>query len=130
LKILGSERVWVVHGSDGLDEITTSGPTAVAALEDGKVHVFEITPESVGLSRAKPDALKGADAAANAKALKDVLTGKDGAYRDVAVMNAAAALVISGTATDLKDGVALAQKSIQSGAASARLDKLIAVSNA
>ncbi len=130
LKNLGAERVWVVHGSDGLDEITTSGPTAVAALEDGKVHVFEITPESVGLSRAKPDALKGGDAKTNAAALKSVLSGTDGAYRDVAVMNAAAALVIAGTATDLKDGVALAQKSIQSGAAAARLERLIAVSNA
>lgn len=130
LKNLGAERVWVVHGSDGLDEITTSGPTAVAALENGKVHLFEITPESVGLSRSKAEALKGADAAVNAKALKAVLHGSDGPYRDVAVMNAGAALVVAGSATDLKDGVALAQKSIQSGAAAARLDRLIAVANA
>jgi anthranilate phosphoribosyltransferase len=130
LKNLGAERVWVVHGSDGLDEITTSGPTAVAALENGKVHLFEITPESVGLKRAKSDDLKGADAKTNAQALKAVLGGGDGAYRDVAVMNAGAALVVAGAANDLKDGVALAQKSIQSGAANARLDRLIAVSNA
>jgi anthranilate phosphoribosyltransferase len=129
LKNLGAERVWVVHGSDGLDEITTSGPTAVAALENGKVHLFEITPESVGLKRVKADALKGADADANADALKSVLQGKDSSYREVAVMNAAAALVIAGAATDLKDGVALASKSIDSGAARARLDRLIAVSN-
>jgi anthranilate phosphoribosyltransferase len=128
LKNLGAERVWVVHGSDGLDEITTSGPTAVAALENGKVHMFEITPESVGLKRVKPDVLKGADAKANAAALKAVLDGKDGPYRDVAVMNAGAALVIAGVANDLKEGVALAQSSIDSGKANERLEKLIRVS--
>ena len=76
LKNLGSERVWVVHGSDGLDEITTSGPTAVAALENGEVRTFEITPEDVGLARAKPEALRGGDADANAAALMAVLEGK------------------------------------------------------
>jgi anthranilate phosphoribosyltransferase len=129
LKNLGAERVWVAHGSDGLDEITTSGPTAVAALENGKVHVFEITPESVGLKRVKADMLKGADAQANANALKAVLEGKDGPYREVSLLNAAAALVIAGAATDLKDGVAVAKKSIDSGEAEGRLDRLIAVSN-
>ena len=130
LKNLGSERVWVAHGSDGLDEITTSGPTAVAALEDGKVHVFEITPESIGLKRVKADMLKGADAETNALALKAVLEGRDGPYRDVAVINAAAALVVAGAAADLKEGAALAQKSIDSGEAEGRLDRLIAISNA
>ena len=128
LKNLGAERVWVVHGSDGLDEITTSGPTAVAALEDGKVHMFEISPESVGLRRVKADALKGADAKTNADALKAVLEGMDGPYREVALMNAGAALVVAGAANDLKDGVALAKSSIDSGKAKARLDKLIKVS--
>jgi anthranilate phosphoribosyltransferase len=128
LKNLGSERVWVVHGTDGLDEVTTSGPTAVAALQDGKVHMFEITPESVGLKRVKQDALRGGDAKANAEALLAVLNRKDGAYRDVAVMNAGAALVIAGVANDLKEGVALAQASIESGKAKARLEKLIKVS--
>jgi anthranilate phosphoribosyltransferase len=130
LKNLGTERAYVVHGSDGLDEITTSGPTSVAALEGGKVRTFEITPEEVGLSKVKPDALRGGDAEENASALKAVLEGKKNPYRDVAVFNAAAALVVAGIADDLKGGVALAQKSIDSGEAEGRLDRLIAVSNA
>jgi anthranilate phosphoribosyltransferase len=130
LKNLGTERAYVVHGSDGLDEITTSGPTSVAALEGGKVRTFEITPEEVGLSKVKPDALRGGDAEENASALKAVLEGKKNPYRDVAVFNAAAALVVAGIADDLKGGVVLAQKSIDSGEAEGRLDRLIAVSNA
>jgi anthranilate phosphoribosyltransferase len=130
LKNLGAERAYVVHGSDGLDEITTSGPTSVAALENGKVRTFEITPEEVGLPKVKPDVLRGGDADENAAALKSVLEGKKSAYRDVAVFNAAAALVVAGIANDLKGGVALAQKSIDSGEAEGRLDRLIAVSNA
>lgn len=92
LKNLGSESIWVVHGSDGLDEITTSGPTSVAALENGKILTFEVTPEDAGLKRSKPEALKGGDAEANAKALLDVLKGKPSPFRDVAILNAAAAL--------------------------------------
>jgi len=130
LKNLGSEAAWVVHGSDGLDEITVCGPTAVAALENGKVRVFEISPEDVGFARAKPDALRGGDAEANATALLDVLKGKKGPYRDVAILNAAAALIVAGRAATLKEGVALAAKSIDSGEAEGRLDRLIAVSNA
>jgi anthranilate phosphoribosyltransferase len=130
LKNLGSECVWVAHGSDGLDEITTSGPTYVAALEDGKVRTFEINPEDVGLARAKPEALRGGDADANAKALMGVLKGDKGPYRDIAMLNAAAALVVSGRAKDLKDGVAMAARSIETGEAEGRLDRLIAVSNA
>jgi anthranilate phosphoribosyltransferase len=125
---LGSECVWVVHGSDGLDEITISGPTSVAALEHGKVRTFEITPEDAGLSRAKPEALRGGDAQENAKALLDVLKGKPGPYRDVSLINAAAALIVAGKATDLTEGVALAAKSIEGGEAEGRLDRLIAVS--
>lgn len=130
LKNLGSERAFVVHGSDGLDEITTSGPTAVATLENGTVHTFEITPEDVGIERAKPEALRGGDAEANAVALKRVLEGKHGPFRDVAVLNAGAALVVAGKAKDLKAGVDLGAKSIDSGEAEAALDRLIAVSNA
>src|SRR5476649_937852 len=96
LNNLGSECVWVVHGSDGLDEITTSGATSVAALENGKVRLFEVTPEDAGLPRVKPEALKGGDAAENAKSLLDVLKGKKGAFRDVAILNAAAALIVAG----------------------------------
>ena len=130
LNNLGSECVWVVHGSDGLDEITTAGPTSVAALENGKVRTFEVTPEDAGLPRAKPEALRGGNAAENAKALLDVLKGKAGAFRDVAVLNAAAALIVAGKAKDLKAGAALAAKSIDSGEAEGALDRLIAVSNA
>jgi anthranilate phosphoribosyltransferase len=129
LKNLGSVHAWVVHGSDGLDEITTSGPTAVAALEHGAVTTFEITPEELGLARLKPDALRGGEAAANAEALKAVLEGRKGPYRDVAVLNAAAALVVAGKVKTLADGVRLAGHTIDSGAAEATLDRLIAVSN-
>ena len=129
LNNLGSEGVWVVHGSDGLDEITTSGPTAVAALENGKVRLFEVTPEDAGLSRVKPDALKGGDAAANAKSLLEVLKGAKGPFRDVAILNAAAALIVAGRAKTLKEGAALAAKSIDSGEAEGSLDRLIKVSN-
>jgi anthranilate phosphoribosyltransferase len=130
LKNLGSDCVWVVHGSDGLDEITTSGPTSVAALENGKIRTFEIAPQDPGLPLAKPEALRGGDAEHNAKALLEVLKGKAGAFRDVAIFNAAAALVVAGKAKDLKEAAGLARKSIDSREAEGRLDRLIAVSNA
>ncbi len=129
LKNLGSESVWVVHGSDGLDEITTAGETSVAALEHGKIRLFEVTPEDAGLKRVKPEALRGGDAEHNAEALLDVLKGKPGALRDVAILNAAAALIVAGKCEDLKEGAALAAKSIDSGEAEGRLDRLIKVSN-
>src|SRR5437588_2083054 len=129
LKNLGSERAFVVHGSDGLDEITTSGPTAVAMLENGKVTTFEIKPEDVGLSPSKPEQLRGGDAESNAAALMEVLKGKKGPFRDVALLNAAAAIVVAGKAKDLKEGVAIATKSVDSAEAEGRLDRLIAVSN-
>src|SRR6516162_8658750 len=130
LKNLGSDRAYVVHGSDGLDEITTAGTTAVAALEDGVVRCFEIAPEDAGLPRTKPEVLRGGDADTNAEALKAVLEGIKGPYRDVAVLNAAAALVVAAKARDIAHGVALAQHSIDSGGAEASLDRLIAISNA
>jgi anthranilate phosphoribosyltransferase len=129
LKNLGAESAWVVHGSDGLDEITLTGPTFVAALENGEIRTFEVTPEQAGLPRASGDALKGGDAAANAIALQAVLDGKPSAYRDVALLNAAAALIVAGRARDLKEGVSLGATSLDSGAAAARLKQLIAVSN-
>ena len=130
LKNLGSEHVWVVHGSDGLDEITTSGPTYVAALENGAVRAFEVTPEEVGLARVKPEALRGGDAGHNAQALGDVLKGKKGAFRDVALLNAAAGLIVAGRAKYLKQAVALAEKSVDSGEAESRLQRLVKTSNA
>jgi anthranilate phosphoribosyltransferase len=129
LAALGTERAWVVHGSDGLDEITTSGPTFVASLEGGKVTSFEVTPEDAGLKRATTADLKGADAAHNAEALRGVLAGKPGPFRDVAILNAAAALVVAGKAKGIKEGAKLAAQSIDSGEAKKRLDKLVSVSN-
>jgi anthranilate phosphoribosyltransferase len=129
LKNLGAESVWVVHGSDGLDEITLTGPTFVAALENGNVRSFEVTPEEAGLGRAHGEALKGADADANAVALQGVLDGKPGAYRDVALLNAAAALIVAGKAGTLKEGIAIGTRSLDTGAAAARLKHLVAVSN-
>ncbi|HKY85517.1 MAG TPA: anthranilate phosphoribosyltransferase, partial [Pseudorhodoplanes sp.] len=107
----------------------TSGPTYVAALEKGKIRTFEIKPEDIGLKSVKPETLRGADANSNAAALKAVLENKDGAYRDVATMNAAAALVVAQAAKDLNEGAALARKALESGAARQRLDRLIAISN-
>ena len=130
LKNLGCDRAIVVHGSDGLDEITTSGATSVASLENNSVTTFEVTPEEVGLSRVKPEALRGGDAEENAIALKEVLQGKKGAFRDVAVFNAAAALMVAGRVKSLADGIAMANKSIDSAEAEGSLDRLIAVSNA
>jgi anthranilate phosphoribosyltransferase len=130
LKNLGSEAVWVVHGSDGLDEITLTGPTFVAALEGGAIRSFEVSPEDVGLKRVAGEALKGGNSAANAVALQSVLDGKTSPYRDVALLNAAAALVVAGRAKDLKEGLTLGLQSIDSGAAAERLKRLVAVSNA
>jgi anthranilate phosphoribosyltransferase len=129
LKNLGSDSVWVVHGSDGLDEITLTGPTSVAALENGSIRSFEVTPEDAGLTRSSPGSLKGGDADANAVALRSVLDGKASPYRDVALLNAAAALIVAGKAKDLKEGVAIGAKTLDSGAAAAKLKHLVAVSN-
>src|SRR5438128_5171250 len=130
LKNLGSESVWVVHGSDGLDEITTAGTTSIASLENGNVRSFEIAPEDLGLAKVRPEALRGGEAKENAQALVDVLKGKQGPFRDVAVLNAAAALVVAARAKDLKQALALAQTSIDSGEAASRLQQLVAISNA
>ena len=126
---LGSERVWVVHGSDGMDELTTTGPSEVAELEGGKVSRFQVTPEDAGLARAKARDLKGADAATNAAALRALLDGRPGAYRDIAVLNAAGALVVAGKAKDLRAGAKLAAAAIDSGKARGVLDRLIEITN-
>ena len=117
LRDLGSERVWIVHGSDGMDEITLSGETRAAELKDGKVRPFTITPEEAGLPRAPSDSLKGGTPQQNAAALRRLLDGESGAYRDAAVLNAAAALVIAEKAGDLREGAALASESLSSGRA-------------
>ncbi len=129
LRELGSRRVWTVHGSDGLDEVTTTGPTSVVALENGSIRRFTITPQEVGISAAKPEDLKGGDPAYNAEQLRAVLDGHKTPYRDVAVLNAAAALVVAEEVADLRDGVARATQAIDSGAAKNALDRLVAASN-
>ncbi len=126
---LGSERAWVVHGSDGLDEITTTGATFIAELRDGAVTTFELTPEEAGLKRATPDELKGGDVEHNAAALRTLLFGRGGAYRDIVTLNAGAALLIAGKARDLKDGVAMALDGIMSGRAKKALETLVAITN-
>lgn len=129
LRDLGSEAVWVVHG-DGLDEMTTTGTTRVAELRDGKVHTFEVTPKDAGLDSTTSDKLKGGDAEHNAVALKSVLEGVSGPYRDISMLNAAGAFVVAGKAADLREGVQIAADAIDSGAALAALERLVAVSNA
>jgi len=130
MRNLGSEHVWVVHGADGLDELTTTGPTHVAQLADGDITVFEITPEAAGLPRAVLADLKGGDAATNAKAIRDVLAGKPGAFRDVVLLNAAAALIVAGKAANLADGVAQSARAIDEGKAAAALQHLVEITNA
>ena len=129
LKTLGSERAFVVHGSDGLDEITTTGPTYVAELKDGKLASFEIEPERFGIARATPEALKGGDGEVNALALRAVLNGAKNAYADIALLNAAAALVVAGKAETIGEGLELARWSLSGGHAEAALARLVAVSN-
>lgn len=128
LRELGSESVWVVHGS-GLDEITTTGTTDVVALEDGKIRAFKLTPADFGLPAATLDDIRGGDGEENARALRAVLEGERNAYRDIALANAAASLVVAGAAPDIKTGMTLAIESLESGATSGALDLLIAVSN-
>ncbi|KQR33326.1 anthranilate phosphoribosyltransferase [Agrobacterium cavarae] len=128
LRDLGSESIWVVHG-DGMDEITTTGVTHVAALENGKIRTFDLTPKDFGVSSATIDDLKGGDGIFNAKALRGVLSGHKNAYRDVSLCNAAAALVVAGKAETLSEGMKIASASLDEGKAAAALDKLVAVSN-
>jgi anthranilate phosphoribosyltransferase len=129
LRNLGADHVWVVHGHDGLDELTTTGATDVAELKDGRISVFEVTPADVGLQPAKLSELRGGDAEFNAVAIREVLAGKTGPFRDIVLLNAAAALVVGGKSSDLKAGVAKAQESIASGAAARALERLVVESN-
>jgi anthranilate phosphoribosyltransferase len=126
---LGSERAWVVHGSDGLDEITTTGPSQVAELQGGKVRCFEVTPEQAGLPKARLEDLRGGDAETNAQAVRALLTGAPGPFRDIVLLNAAAALIVAGRADDLRAGVAKAAEAIDSGAAEAVLGRLAAITS-
>ncbi len=129
LRNLGSVHAWVVHGSDGMDELTTTGTTTVAELRDRTITVFDVTPEDAGLPRANLAALKGGDAAHNAAALRALLQGEHGAYRDIVLLNAAAALIVAGKASSLEDGVGRARIAIDNGRAAAALDRLVATTN-
>ncbi len=126
---LGAERAWVVHGGDGLDELTTTGPSLVAEWRDGAVATFEVTPEAAGLARARPEDLKGGDATCNAAALTALLDGAPGPYRDIVLLNSAAALVVAGREPDLRAGAAAAAAAIDSRRAMAVLEKLVAITN-
>ncbi|MHA6642268.1 anthranilate phosphoribosyltransferase [Mesorhizobium sp. A623] len=128
LKTLGAEHVWVVHG-DGYDEITTTGETQVAELVGGEIRNFTLTPEAVGLKRWNKQDLRGGDSTTNAQALRAMLGGAPGAFRDTVLMNAGAGLVIAGRATTLADGMQTAAQTIDSGRALAMLDALVKVSN-
>jgi anthranilate phosphoribosyltransferase len=126
---LGATRAWTVHGQ-GLDELTTTGETKVAEWKDGTVRRFTVTPEDAGLPRASLDALRGGDAEENAMALRALLDGDAGAYRDIVLLNAAAALVVADRATDLAEGAALAAAVIDDGRAARALADLVEATNA
>jgi len=128
LGALGAERAWVVHGS-GLDELTTTGPTQVAEWRDGQIRLFTITPQAVGLPTAEIAALRGGDAHDNAMALHDLLEGKPGAYRDIVLLNAAAAFLVADHVETLQEGLKLAAEVVDDGRAKAALDTLILISN-
>jgi anthranilate phosphoribosyltransferase len=127
LSALGTEKAWVVHGSDGLDEMTTTGETHIAALENGQIQLFDFDAVP---RRATLADIKGGDAQHNANAIRELLDGEDGPFRDIVLLNAAAALVVAGKAQSLADGFQMAEMSIDSGAALSRLERLIEVSNA
>jgi anthranilate phosphoribosyltransferase len=129
LGALGSERAWTVHGG-GMDELTTTGETEVAEWCDGRVRLFSITPEAVGLPRASLSELRGGDPPENAEALKALIDGAPGAYRDIVLLNAAAALLVAERVETLREGVALAGAAIDDGRARAALDALVSATNA
>ncbi|MEM9048201.1 MAG: anthranilate phosphoribosyltransferase [Pseudomonadota bacterium] len=130
LRALGSERAWLVHGADGTDELSIAGATHVAALEDGAVRSFDITPEDAGLPRHPFAAILGGSPAENAAAFRALLDGEAGAYRDAVLLNAAAALTIAGRVDDLAAGADLARSSIDSGAAAEKLAALARITQA
>ncbi len=127
---LGVERAFVVHGADGLDEVSISAETYVSEVREGAVRSYKVTPEDFGVPRAPLEALLGGDAAENARIIRGILDGEPGPRRDIVLANAAAALVAAGLAGDFREGARLAAESIDSGAATAKLDALIAFTNA
>jgi anthranilate phosphoribosyltransferase len=130
LRMLGSTRAWVVHGAEGLDEISTGGYTKVAECKDGEVQTFYIHPSEFGIAKSAPGALAGGDAAANAAIIRDVLNGRAGAARDVVLLNAGAGLLVAGGAPSVKAGIARAAHAIDSGAARETLGRMARLSGA
>jgi len=126
---LGTEKAWVVHGSDGMDEITVTSESYIAELKDGEVRTFTLTPEELGIERAEEEELIGGDAQHNAMELRNVLKGKECAYLDAVIVNSGAALVAAGAARDIKEGMTLAEQAIESGKAQETLEKLVEFSN-
>lgn len=128
LSLLGSKRAWVVHGADGLDEISTTGYTKVSECRDGAVNTFYLHPSDVSIQKAAPEALKGGDAAANAQIARGVLEGERGAPRDIVLLNAGASLLIAGAVSQLPEGTELARAAIDDGRAATVLAQLVKLS--
>ena len=129
LGLLGSARAWVVHGADGLDEISTTGYTKVSEYRDGAVNTFYVHPAELGIPKASPEALRGGDAAENARIARDVLNGSRGAPRDIVLLNAGVSLLVAGVVPDIAQGISRAASALDSGAAAAALRQLIELSN-
>jgi anthranilate phosphoribosyltransferase len=125
LLMLGSRRAWVVHGADGIDEISTTGYTKVSECRDGAVTTFYIHPADFGMTKASPEELKGGDAAENAAIIREVLDGRHGAPRRIVALNAAAALFVAGRAPSIREGIEVAVRAIDSGAARDTLQRLV-----
>jgi anthranilate phosphoribosyltransferase len=130
LMLLGSERAWVVHGADGIDELTTTGYTKVSECRDGAVNTFYLHPADVGLPKSPAGSLAGGDARENARIIEDILNGGLGPARDVVLLNAGAALFIAGTASSVEDGIARASRAIDSGDAKRTLERMVSISTA
>jgi anthranilate phosphoribosyltransferase len=128
LQLLGSQRAWVVHGSDGIDELTTTGYTKISECRDGAVNTFYLHPTDVGLPKAPQGALQGGDARENAKTIENILNGERGAARDVVLLNSGAALFIAGVASSVEEGIGRASQAIDRGEAKRMLERLIAIS--
>lgn len=129
MKNLGMQSAYVVHGMDGMDEISTTGTTRISELRDGKIRTFEITPEELGLPRRTQEDIKGGDVQNNVTIAREVLEGEKGAHREIVILNAAAALAAAGKVNRIEDGLELAERSIDSGAARTCLDRLIKISH-
>jgi len=129
LRDLGCERAWVMVGDDGMDEITTTTTTQIAELNDGRITRFVIDPSAYGITLASEEDLQGGDPDFNARAIRSLLDGEPGAFHDIVVLNAGAALVIADLAKDLADGIARAKAAISDGRAKATLDQMIAITN-